>query len=109
MFTIFIALLAIVFHFAPGSATSPSPFSSPRSSLVSRELEVPDPSDCYEAINMIPSGEFLVNGDSTTDAHGVTKLKIHFPPNSTTRKFYMPAIFRSGICMVKVVADVSPW
>ncbi|MCJ1252043.1 hypothetical protein MMC30_009281 [Trapelia coarctata] len=56
---------------------------------------------------MIPSGEFLVNGDSTTDAHGVTKLKLHFPPNTRTRKFYLPALFRSGTCLIKVVADID--
>jgi len=55
---------------------------------------------------MIPSGEFLVKGDHFLEENGKPKLKIHIPPNDRNRKFFMPAIFRSGTCVIRVSADV---
>lgn len=112
------AFLAILLHSRLASAAdSPDspPSSRTRSSSASNTIVCnwylqhggPLAADCYAAIAMIPSGAHLVQGDFSVDANGVSTLNTHLPPSARTRKFYMPAIFRSGTCMVRVVADVS--
>ena len=59
----------------------------------------PDPADCQVAINMIPSGKYDWD-------HRVSQpLNFHRrPPNVRDRKFFVPAAFVSGTCLVLVGA-----
>ena len=56
---------------------------------------------------MIPSGDLLVHGDYYVEENGSPRLNAHLPISTRSRKFFMPAIFRSGTCAVRVVADVD--
>lgn len=122
MFIAVLALQAVLLHYHLGPATasppgssSPSPTtpSSPRNQLDTidctwyLQTSGPAPADCYAAINMISSGELLVKGDHFLEENGKPKLKVHIPPAERDRKFFMPAIFRSGTCMIRVSADVD--
>ncbi|MCJ1246482.1 hypothetical protein MMC30_003690 [Trapelia coarctata] len=116
MIPAFIALLAILLHYHLGSAIASPPRT--RSSSAAKDSSRitcnwyllrggPRATDCYAAIDMIPSGDLLVEGDFSIDSNGAPILNMLLPPSARARKFYMPAIFRSGNCMVRVVADVS--
>lgn len=122
MLIAFLALLVILLHSPLGLAvaspprsptSSPTTPSSPKNQIDHIDCtwylqnRGPAPADCYAAISMIPSGDFLVQGDHFLDENGRPKLKIHIPPHDRARKFFMPAIFRSGTCMIRVSADVD--
>ncbi|MCJ1248695.1 hypothetical protein MMC30_005914 [Trapelia coarctata] len=64
----------------------------------------PLPDDCARAIAIIPSGAFTV--DPRHGDHD-SKLDLQFPPGSRTRKFFMPAAFRAGTCLVTVDASAA--
>jgi hypothetical protein len=60
------------------------------------------PADCARAIAMIPSGAFKVDTRHTAPGR---KLDLAFPPGSRSRKFFLPAAFRAGTCLVTVDAS----
>jgi len=59
-------------------------------------------SDCHAAINMIPSGAYHLDGQ-----HLSQPLHFYRPPQYRDRTFLIPAIFRSGTCIVAVFAYPS--
>ena len=61
-------------------------------------VSIPRINDCHAAINMIPSGEYLFDG-----LH--LEKPFYRPPQYRTRKFLIPAIFRSGTCIVAISAN----
>lgn len=59
------------------------------------QIKIPD---CQAAKNLIPDGSISLGGDISKP------LKLHLPPNACELKYRVPAIFRSGSCMITVEA-----
>jgi len=59
--------------------------------------DLPRVADCLAAIEMLPSGRYEFDGTKP-----YKPLHILLPQKARERKFYIPAIFRSGNCQVQV-------
>ena len=69
-------------------------------------LSKPSTEDCKAAINLIPTGLLTIDPDPL---HAGTRDRpnIHLPKHR--RKFYLPAAFRSGTCVVSVSYSVRTY
>ncbi|MCJ1247595.1 hypothetical protein MMC30_004810 [Trapelia coarctata] len=63
------------------------------------EFPDPEPADCQNAINMIPSGKYELEGRITKP------LNLHLPQTVCNRKFFLPAAFLSRTCLIKVIPE----
>lgn len=59
----------------------------------------PNPTDCQNAIDMIHSGKYELDGIESKP------LNLLLPPSVRHRKFFLPAAFLSGTCLIKVVPE----